>query len=68
MEVRRTKGSAVYFIVFYGVFCIGPSKTLVFLLVSAPEDSKSSYFYEISCVAGLQALEGTLKPVVFLLV
>ena len=41
VEVEPPEGSAVYFLVFYGVFCIGPSKTRVFLLVSAPEGSKS---------------------------
>ena len=37
MEVECSEGSAVYLLVFYGGFCIGPSKTQMFLLVSALE-------------------------------
>ena len=52
MEVARGTGSAVYLLVFYGVFCMVPSKTLVFLLLLALEGSKCSHVIVFSARFG----------------
>ena len=44
MEVRGLKGSAVYLLVFYGVFCMVPSKTNVFLLLWASRPPWAPYW------------------------